>query len=112
MASVNMPLSVQNHAKAPARRAAAGGIAGEQAPLERSPEVVDVAAEAVQPGELVRAPDLQLTLFGQPHVHSGVAVAGLVGVELGEDLQRIGPQRVQQPVAVGARPGDHGLLDE
>ena len=90
----------------------AGRVAGGQAPFERGPEVVEVAAEAVKPCQLVGATDLELALLGPLDVEVDVAVAGLVGVEVGEDVECVGPQRVEQPVSVVAAAGDHRLLDE
>ena len=66
----------------------------------------------VEPGELVGAADLHLALLGQLHVDVGVAVAGLVGVELGEDLEGVGAQGVEQPVAIVTGPGHHRLLHQ
>ena len=77
-----------------------------------APEVVDLAAELVEPGELVGAADLHLSVLGQLHVDVGVAVAGLVGVEFGEGLQGVGAQGVEQPVAVVTGPGHHRLLHQ
>jgi hypothetical protein len=66
----------------------------------------------VEPRKLAGAADLRLALLGQLHVHVGVAVAGLVGVELGENLERIGAQCVKQPVAIVTRPSHHGLFHQ
>ena len=69
----------------------AGRVPGGQAPVERGPEVVEIVAEPVEVVQLIGAADPELALLGVLHVVAGVAVAGLVGVEVGEDVEGVGP---------------------
>ena len=75
-------------------------VAGEQRPFEGGPEVVDVAAEPFEPLQLLRATDGDLAALGQVGEVVRVAFPGVVGVEFGEHVERVGAERVEQAVAV------------
>ena len=87
-------------------------VPGEQGPFEGGSEVVDVAAEAVEPPELLGAADGDLATFGQVGVVVRVTVPRVIGVEFREDLERVGAERVEEAVAVRTGPGDHRLLHQ
>ena len=107
-----MPLSVQNQANAPARRAARL-----MSPVSRhhssAARRLLISLRNWSSQASWSAPRISTSpVLGQLHVDVGVAVAGLVGVELGEGLQGVGAQGVEQPVSVVTGPSHHRLLHQ
>src|SRR3954452_11307660 len=87
-------------------------IAGQKRPLQRRPEVVDVAAKPIQPRQLLVAADLDLTLVGKVDVKGSVPLARVVGVRVGEDIEGVGAKGVKKAIPVVAGTAHHRLLDQ